>query len=131
MSMKKSLIGGRTFIFFIIIVFLLTNIFYFSKKSLKFQIFKFFSLIFTFYNKSLKKSLIFCRNFPTFRRSTTSLLITGGVGGTWVNSPSCKMATFFSRSLALSLLIYRNFQSNEAKWRNFKLKDYTIPLFME
>ena len=58
-------------------------------------------------------------------------LITGGVGGERVNPPSWKTGKFFLRSLTLSEPIYRNFQSNEAKWRNFKLKDYTIPLFME
>ena len=32
----------------------------------------------------------------------------------------CKMATFFHRSLALSMPIYRNFQSNIVKWRSCK-----------
>ena len=36
--------------------------------------------------------------------SKTSLN-TGCVGGTWVNPPSCKMNTFFLRSLALSMPI--------------------------
>ena len=55
-----------------------------------------------------------------FRSKTT--LITGGVSRTWVNPPFCKMATFFHRSLALSMPIYRNFQSNGVKWRSIKLR---------
>ena len=45
-----------------------------------------------------------------FRSKTT--LITGGVYGTWVNPPFCKITTFFHRSLALSMPIHRNFQLN-------------------
>ena len=56
---------------------------------------------------------------PDFRSKTT--LITGGVCGTCVNPPFCKMATFFHRSLALSMPIYRNFHSNGVKWRSIKL----------
>ena len=41
---------------------------------------------------------------------------------------SCKISTFFHRSLALSLQIYRNFQSNEANLQYFKL-EYGIMLF--
>ena len=48
-------------------------------------------------------------------------LITGSVGGTGVDPPSCKTSTFFLRSLALSVPIYRNFQSNGGKWPRFKL----------
>ena len=54
-----------------------------------------------------------------FRSKTT--LITGSVYGTWVNPPFCKIATFFHRSLALSMPIWRNFQSNGVKWRSIKL----------
>ena len=43
-------------------------------------------------------------------------LITSSVDGTGVNPPSCKMSTFFLRSLALSVPIYRNLQSNGGKW---------------
>ena len=43
-------------------------------------------------------------------------LITGGVDGAGVDPPSWKMNTFFLRSLALSLPIYRNFQLNGAKF---------------
>ena len=39
-------------------------------------------------------------------------LITSGVGVAGVDPPSCKMDTFFLVSLALSLPIYRHFQSN-------------------
>ena len=48
-------------------------------------------------------------------------LNTGCVSGTWVDPTSCKMGSFFLRSLALSVPIYRNFQSNGAKWRSLKL----------
>ena len=48
-------------------------------------------------------------------------LNTGCVSGTWVDPTSCKMGSFFLRSLALSVPIYRNFQSNGAKWRCMKL----------
>ena len=76
MSLKNSLIEG-TFIFSIFIVFLLTNIFNFCKNSLKFQMFKFFSLIFVLFTKSHWKSRWFSknffRNFPEFRQPTTSL----------------------------------------------------------
>ena len=51
-----------------------------------------------------------------FRSKTT--LITGGVCG---NSPCCEIVTFFHRSLALSMPIYRNFQSNGVKWRSINL----------
>ena len=78
MSLKKVVDRGYIFIFFIFIVFLLTNIFNFFKKSLKFQMFKFLSLIFVRFTKSHWKSRWFsknfCRNFPTFRRPTTSLM---------------------------------------------------------
>ena len=48
-------------------------------------------------------------------------LIAGCVGGSWANPPFCKMNTFFLRSLALSVPICGNFQSNGAKWRSLKL----------
>ena len=44
-------------------------------------------------------------------------LNTGCVGGTWVDPPTCKMNLFFLWSLARSMQIYRNFQSNGAKLR--------------
>ena len=87
MSLKKVVDRGYIFIFFIFIVFLLTNIFNFFKKSLKFQMFKFLSLIFVRFTKSHWKSRWFsknfCRNFPTFRRPTTPLDLI-------VNSPFLK-----------------------------------------
>ena len=50
--------------------------------------------------------------------SKTTLITRGvGVAGPGVDPPTCKMDTFFLRSLALSVLIYRNFQSNGANWR--------------
>ena len=49
-------------------------------------------------------------------------LITRSVGGAWVDPSSWKMDTFFLGSLALSVSIYRNFQSNGANWRSFKLR---------
>ena len=48
-------------------------------------------------------------------------LIASGFSGVEVNPPFCKMGTFFHRSLALSVPIYRNFQSNGGKWRSHKL----------
>ena len=39
-------------------------------------------------------------------------LITSSVGEAGVDPPSCKTGTFFLRSLALNVPIYRNFQSN-------------------
>ena len=47
-------------------------------------------------------------------------LIASDVGRTRVDLPPTKMDTFFLRSLALSVPIYRNFQSNGANWRNIK-----------
>ena len=38
----------------------------------------------------------------------------------WVDPPSCKTNNFFLRSLALSVPIYRNFQSNGANLQYFK-----------
>ena len=46
--------------------------------------------------------------------SKTTLITGGGAGA---NPPSCKTGTFFLMSLA----IYRNFQSNGAKWPSLKL----------
>ena len=48
---------GGTFIFSIFIVFLLTNIFNFCKKSLKFQMFKFLSLIFVLFTKKVTENV--------------------------------------------------------------------------
>ena len=45
-------------------------------------------------------------------------LITSSVSGTGANPPFCKMDTFFLRSLARSVPIYRHFQSNRANWRS-------------
>ena len=47
-------------------------------------------------------------------------LIASSVSGAGVNPPFCKMGTFFLRSLALSVPIRRNFQSNGVKWQSFK-----------
>ena len=47
-------------------------------------------------------------------------LTTGGVGGAGVDSPPRKTDTFFLGSLALSVSIYRHFQSNGAKLRSPK-----------
>ena len=47
-------------------------------------------------------------------------MILSCVGGTRVNPPCCKMSTFFLRSLALSVPIYRHFQSNGVNWRSIK-----------
>ena len=43
-----------------------------------------------------------------------------GVGGAVVDPPTKKMNTFFLRSLALSVPIYRIVQLNEANWRSCK-----------
>ena len=48
-------------------------------------------------------------------------LIASSVSGAGVILPFCKMGKFFHRSLALSVPIYRNFQSNGGKWRSHKL----------
>ena len=45
-------------------------------------------------------------------------LIASGVSGTGVNPPFCKMGIFFLWSLALSVPIRRNFQSNRVKWQS-------------
>ena len=63
------------------------------------------------------------RNRSVWSKTT---LISGGVGGAGVDPPSWKTDTFFLRSMALSLSIYRNFQSNGAKWWSLKQKNYTI-----
>ena len=49
-------------------------------------------------------------------------LIASSVSGAGVNPPFCKMGTFFRRSLALSVPIYRHFQSNRGKWPHLKLR---------
>ena len=58
-------------------------------------------------------------------------LIPCSVGGAGVDPPCCNTGQFFIRSLALNVPIYRNFQSNGAKWQSLKLwtKNYTIPYF--
>ena len=43
------------------------------------------------------------------------------MSGTWVNLPLCNLHRFFLRSLARSVPIRRNFQSNRVKWRGIKL----------
>ena len=48
-------------------------------------------------------------------------LIASIVSGAGVIPPFCKIVTFFHRSLALSVPIYRNFQSNGGKWQSHKL----------
>ena len=60
-------------------------------------------------------------NTPQSVCSKTTL-IASSVSGAGVNPPFCKMGTFFLRSLALSIPIYRNFQSNGDKWRSLKLR---------
>ena len=47
-------------------------------------------------------------------------LTTGSVGGPGVDPPPRKMNKFFLRSLALSVPIYINFQSNGPNWRSIK-----------
>ena len=47
-------------------------------------------------------------------------IFTSSVGGTRMNPPYCKMSTFFLRSLALSVPIYRYFQSNGANWQSIE-----------
>ena len=49
-------------------------------------------------------------------------LIASSVSGAGVNSAFCKMSIFFVRSLARSVPIYRNFQSNGGKWPHLKLR---------
>ena len=61
--------------------------------------------------------------------SSTTTLITSCVVGTGVNPPYCKMDRFFLRSLALSIPIYRNFQSNGVKWRSIKLRIKKVMLY--
>ena len=48
------------------------------------------------------------------------------MAGTRVDPPFYKTGTFFLGSLALSLPIYRNFQSNGAKWRKSETLAITI-----
>ena len=50
-----------------------------------------------------------------------TILTTGSVDGPGVERPPPrKIITFFLRSLALSVSIYRHFQSNGANWRSSK-----------
>ena len=60
-----------------------------------------------------------CTNALLWSKTT---LTTGSVGGPGVDPPHRKMNTFFLRSLALSVPIYRYFQSNGGKWRGLKLR---------
>ena len=60
-----------------------------------------------------------CSSLALFWSKTT--LNTDCMSGIWVDPTSCNMGSFFLRSLALSVPIYRNFQSNGAKWRSIKL----------
>ena len=48
------------------------------------------------------------------------ILTTGSVGEPGVDPPPRKINTFFLRPLALSVPIYRHFQSNGANWRSSK-----------
>ena len=48
-------------------------------------------------------------------------LNTGGMGGTSVDPPTCKMGTFFLMSLTLTEPSLNNFQSNGGKWPRLKL----------
>ena len=56
---------------------------------------------------------------PLYSCKTT--LITSSVSGIGVNPPFFNLDRFFLRSLALSMPIRRNFQSNGVKWRSIKL----------
>ena len=61
-------------------------------------------------------------------------LIASSVSGAGVNPPFSKMSTFFLRSLALSVPIRRNFQSNEVKWKSLKPWTnffYIIPYYIK
>ena len=62
-------------------------------------------------------------NTPQSVCSKTTL-IASSVSEAGMNPPFCKMGTFFLRSLALSIPIYRNFQSNGGKWRSLKLRNF-------
>ena len=79
----------------------------------------FFSFIWLVFNKiKLKIELHTVRELKDWPNSSVwskTTLITGGVGRTGVDPPSYKTDTFFLRSLALSVSIYRNFQSNGGK----------------
>ena len=63
--------------------------------------------------KNTVELMCLCTIYSVWSKTT---LITVGVGGTGVDPPSCKMSTFFLGSLALSMPICRNFQSNGANW---------------
>ena len=54
-------------------------------------------------------------NTPQSVQSKTTLIMSS-VGGAAVDPPPRKMNTFFLRSLALSVPIYRHFQSNGDNW---------------
>ena len=80
--------------------------------------------------------LIYCtyswgiKGFDTPKdHSSKTTLITSCVVWTGVNPPYCKMDRFFLRSLALSIPIYRNFQSNGVKWRSIKLRMKKVMLY--
>ena len=71
-----------------------------------------------------------CTNALLWSKPT---LTTGSVGGAGVDPPPWKTDTIFIGSLALSVSIYRNFQSNVGKWPRFKLwtkKNYTMPYYI-
>ena len=73
------------------------------------------------YSKKLGRGLV-TRLLPIEQTVwSKTILITRGVGGTGVYPPSCKMDTYFLRSLDLSEPIYRNFHLNGAKWPSLKL----------
>ena len=58
-------------------------------------------------------------NTPQCVRSKTTLIMSS-VGGAGFFPPPRKMNTFFLRSLAFSVPIYRHFQSNGDNWRGIK-----------
>ena len=63
--------------------------------------------------KRIEQNIIYGVKLPLLQA------VCAGQGG--VDPPPRKMNTFFLGSLALSVPIYRNFQSNDAKWRSLKL----------
>ena len=58
-----------------------------------------------------------------------TILTTGSIGGPGVDPPPRKINSFFLRSMALSVPIYRNFQSNGVKWRSIKLRIIKVMLY--
>ena len=60
--------------------------------------------------------------WPNYWSCSIFLVLLIGDGAIiWVDPTSCKIGSFFLRSLALSVPIRRNFQSNGVKWRSIKL----------